>query len=48
MTMPNSAAAIFAAGVGTFTLAILACAGDKSAAVKSSLIFYKPTGRFPA
>lgn len=44
MTMPNSAAAIFAAGVGTFTLAILACAGDKSAAVKSSLIFYKPTG----
>ena len=44
LTNGSGAAAILAAGVGTFALAILACAGDKSAAVKSSLIFYKPTG----
>ena len=44
LTNGSGAAAILAAGVGTFALAILACAGDKSAAVKNSLIFYKPTG----
>jgi len=33
-----------AAGVGSIALAVLAVAGDKSAAIKSSLIFYKPTG----
>jgi hypothetical protein len=44
LTNGSGAAAILAAGVGTFALAVLACAGDKSAAVKSSLIFYKPTG----
>jgi len=44
--MPSGpgAAAILAAGVGCFALAVLAIAGDKSALVKSSLIFYRPTG----
>ena len=44
--LPNGsgAAAILAAGVGSFALAVLAFAGDKSTAVKTSLIFYKPTG----
>ena len=44
--LPNGsgAAAILAAGIGSFALAVLAFAGDKSAAVKSSLVFYKPTG----
>ena len=44
LTNGSGAAAILAAGVGSFALAILAVAGDKSAAVKSSLAFYKPTG----
>jgi len=44
--IPNGsgAAAILAAGVGCFVLAILALAGDKSTAIKNSLNFYKPTG----
>ncbi|MGD0737512.1 MAG: hypothetical protein ABR976_20470 [Terracidiphilus sp.] len=44
--MPNGsgAAAILAAGMGAFILAVLAIAGDKSALVKAWLIFYKPTG----
>jgi hypothetical protein len=44
--LPNGsgAAAILATGIGSFALAVLSCAGDKSAAVKNSLIFYKPTG----
>ena len=44
--MPNGsgAAAILSAGIGAFALAVLAFAGDKSASVKSLLIFYKPTG----
>src|SRR6202021_2055136 len=44
LTNGSGAAAILAAGVGTFALAVLACAGDKLAAIKNSLIFYKPTG----
>ena len=44
LTNGSGAAAILAAGIGSFTLAVLACAGDKLAAVKNSLIFYKPTG----
>jgi len=44
LTNGSGAAAILAASVGAFTLALLACASDKSAAVKSILIFYKPTG----
>jgi len=46
LAIPNGsgAAAILAAGIGSFALAVLAIAGDKSAAIKSSLVFYKPTG----
>jgi len=44
LTNGSGAAAILAAGVGSFTLAVLACAGDKLATVKNSLVFYKPTG----
>jgi hypothetical protein len=40
----SGAAAILAAGIGSFALAALACAGDKLIAVKNSLVFYKPTG----
>ena len=44
LTNGSGAAAILAAGVGSFALAVLACAGDKVTAVKNSLVFYKPTG----
>lgn len=44
LTNGSGAAAILAAGIGSFALAVLACAGDKLPAVKNSLIFYKPTG----
>jgi hypothetical protein len=44
LTNGSGAAAILAAGTGSFALAVLACAGDKLAAVKNSLVFYKPTG----
>jgi hypothetical protein len=44
LTNGSGAAAILSAGIGSFTLAILTFAGDKSANVKSMLIFYKPTG----
>ncbi len=39
LTNGSGAAAILAAGIGSFALAVLACAGDKSAAVKNSLDF---------
>jgi hypothetical protein len=44
--MPNGsgAAAILAAGIGSFALAVLSFAGDKSALIKSCLVFYRPTG----
>jgi hypothetical protein len=44
--VPNGsgAAAILSAGVGSFALAVLAFAGDKSAEIRSILVFYKPTG----
>jgi hypothetical protein len=44
--MPNGsgAAAILSAGVGSFALAVLAFAGDKSANIRNVLILYKPTG----
>ncbi len=44
--LPNGsgAAAILAAGLGAFSFAVLAFAGDKSAVVKSRFVFYKPTG----
>jgi len=44
LTNGSGAAAILAAGIGSFALAVLACAGDKLAAIKNGLIFYKPTG----
>jgi hypothetical protein len=44
LTNGSGAAAILAAGVGSFALAVLACAGDKLAAVKNNLVFYRPTG----
>jgi len=40
----SGAAAVVAAGLGCFVLAALAIAGDKSASIKSALVFYKPTG----
>lgn len=44
--MPNGsgAAAILAAGIGSFALSVLAIAGDRSVLVKGILVFYKPTG----
>jgi hypothetical protein len=44
--VPNGsgAAAILAAGIGCFTLALLALAGDYSALFKRILDFYNPTG----
>jgi hypothetical protein len=44
MTNGSGAAAVVSAGVGAFALATLAIAGDKSAAIARSLIFYKPAG----
>ncbi|HEX3685556.1 MAG TPA: hypothetical protein VHU83_23685 [Bryobacteraceae bacterium] len=44
LTNGSGAAAIFSAGVGCVVLAVLAILGDKSALVKGSLVFYKPTG----
>jgi hypothetical protein len=43
-TNGSGAAAVLSAGIGCFAVAILDVAGDKSALVKSHLIFYKPTG----
>jgi hypothetical protein len=44
--MPNGsgAAAILAAGVGSFALAVLAILADNSAFLNGVLNFYKPTG----
>lgn len=44
MTNGSGAAAVLSAGMGCFALAILAIVGDKSAVVRSHLVFYKPTG----
>lgn len=44
LTNGSGLAAILAAGIGSFVLAVLACAGDKSVAVRNILVFYKPTG----
>ncbi|MGD0740027.1 MAG: hypothetical protein ABR957_10565 [Terracidiphilus sp.] len=38
------AAAILAAGIGAFLVAVFAILGDQSAAIKSLMIFWKPTG----
>lgn len=44
--IPNGggAAALLAAGIGCFALAVLAILGDQIAAMKSAMIFSKPTG----
>ena len=44
ITNGAGAAALLSAGIGCFTLAALAFAADKSAALKLQLIFYRPTG----
>jgi hypothetical protein len=46
LTMPNvsGAAAMLSAAIGSFVLAILAFAGDKSIPIKNTLNIYKPTG----
>ena len=43
---PNGAgaAAILAAGIGAFLVAVIAILADQSAAIKSAMIFSKPTG----
>jgi hypothetical protein len=43
---PNGggAAALLAAGIGSFMVAFFAILADKVSAVKSAMIFYKPTG----
>lgn len=43
-TNGSGAAAILSAAVGSFALALIALAGDKSPAIRNRLIFYKPTG----
>jgi hypothetical protein len=40
----GGAAAVLAAGIGSFLIALFALVADKSAAIKSLMIFYKPTG----
>jgi len=47
-TIPNGsgAAAMLAAAIGSFVLALIAFAGDKSVRIKNSLNFYKPTWRW--
>lgn len=44
--LPNGsgAAALLAAGIGAFALAVLAIAGDRIPAFGKLMIFYKPTG----
>ena len=44
--IPNGsgAAAILSAGLGCFAMALIALIADKSPAIKSLAIFYKPTG----
>jgi hypothetical protein len=45
-TRPNGAgaAAILAAGIGAFLVAVFAILADQSAAIKTTMIFWKPTG----
>jgi hypothetical protein len=46
MALPNGpgAAAVLAAGIGCFALAVLAIVADQSIAVKRAATFYAPTG----
>lgn len=40
----SGAAAILAAGIGAFLVAVFAILADQCAAIKSAMIFWKPTG----
>ena len=40
----SGAAAVLAAGIGAFALAVLAVAADRVAAVQHAMAFYRPTG----
>lgn len=44
--IPNGtgAAAVLAAGIGSFAVGLLAVLADKSASIKSLMVFSKPTG----
>jgi len=44
--IPNGAgaAAVLAAGIGSFLVALFALLADKIAAIKNLMIFYRPTG----
>jgi hypothetical protein len=44
VTNSSGAAAVLAAGIGSFALGALACASDRFATVRNNLVFYKPTG----
>jgi fluoride ion exporter CrcB/FEX len=44
MTNGFGAAALLAAGFGSFMLAVVAIAADQSQAIKRMMIFYSPTG----
>ena len=44
MTNGKGAAAVLAAGIGCFLVAVFAIAADKSATIQSMMNFYLPTG----
>jgi hypothetical protein len=44
MTNGFGAAAVLASGLGSFTLAVVSIAADKSSTVKGLMNFYRPTG----
>jgi hypothetical protein len=44
MTNGFGAAAVLAAGIGSFILAVLAIAADKVGTIRNAMIFYRPTG----
>jgi hypothetical protein len=44
LTNGSGAAAILAAGIGAFALAVLAVATDKITSMQHVMVFYKPTG----
>jgi hypothetical protein len=43
-TNGSAAAAVLAAGIGAFTLSVLAVAADRIAPFRGAMIFYSPTG----
>ncbi len=44
LTNGSGAAAILAAGIGSFTVAFFALAADKFTSISRLMVFYKPTG----